>query len=112
MKNILILILLLFFSNAYCQKYTLLEVNSNWNKKAVIDDIPGVDHIFAILEDQKPSFREKIKTVPTVILYMDNHAVAQWDGGISMKLVLKREEILKAIEKSKKRFKVVKKNKK
>jgi len=102
MKNILILISLMFFSNAYCQKYTLLEVNSSWNKKAVIEDVDGVEHIFAILEDQKPSFREKIKTVPTVILYMDNNAIAQWDGGISMKLVLKREDILKAIEESKK----------
>jgi hypothetical protein len=55
----------------------------------------------ALLEDQKPSFKEKIKSLPTVILYKDNHAIAQWDGGLSMKLVLTRKDILEAIEKAK-----------
>jgi hypothetical protein len=105
MKNILILITLLFFTiNSYSQEYTLLEINSEWNYRnnAKIAKVKGVKHVIAMLESQKPSFKQKIKSVPTVILYKDNHAIAQWDGGLSMKLELKEEDILAAIERDKK----------
>jgi len=102
MKNILILISLLFSINSFCQEYTLLEINSEWNRnKAQIEKVEGIKHVFALLEEQKPSFKEKVKSVPTVILYKDNHAIAQWDGGLSMKLKLTRKDILEAIEKAK-----------
>lgn len=102
MKNILIIISFLFFANiSFAQQYTLLEINSEWNLKngAKIGKISNVKHVVALLEDQKESFRQKIKSVPFCILYKDNHAIAQWDGGISMKLTLTEEDILKAIEK-------------
>ena len=102
MKNILILISLLFSINSFCQEYTLLEINSEWNRnKAEIEKVEGIKHILALLEEQKPSFKEKVRSVPTVILYKDNHAIAQWDGGLSMKLRLTRKDILEAIEKAK-----------
>ena len=104
MKNILILILLSLSMNSFAQQYTLLEVNSEWNLKngAKIDKVPGVKHVIALLEEQSPSFRSKIKSVPICILYKDNHAIAQWDGGISMKLTLTKKDIEAAIERNKK----------
>ena len=97
MKKIIIALLFSVFS--YSQEYVLLEINSTWNLKnsAKIDKVKGVKHVVALLEDQPPSFREKVKSVPLVILYRDNHAVAQWTAGISLKLRITEEDILEAM---------------
>ena len=100
MKNILTLAMLLLASVLYSQKYVLVEINSEWNLKnsAKIDKVKNVEHRITYLEDQTPSFKKKIKSVPLAILYKDNDAIARWDADISFKLVVTEEQILKAIK--------------
>ena len=100
MKNILILAMLLLTSVLYSQKYVLVEINSEWNLKnsAKIDKVKNVEHRITYLEDQTPSFKKKIKSVPLAILYKDNNAIARWDADISFKLVVTEEQIKKAIK--------------
>jgi len=100
MKNILTLAMLLLTSVLYSQKYVLVEINSEWNLKnsAKIDKVKNVEHRITYLEDQTPSFKKKIKSVPLAILYKDNDAIARWDADISFKLVVTEEQILKAIK--------------
>ena len=100
MKNILTLIVLLFTSVLYSQKYVLVEINSEWNLKnsAKIDKVKNVEHRITYLEDQTPSFKKKIKSVPLAILYKDNNAIARWDADISFKLIVTEEQIKKAIK--------------
>jgi len=100
MKNILTLTMLLLTSVLYSQKYVLVEINSEWNLKnsAKIDKVKNVEHRITYLEDQTPSFKKKIKSVPLAILYKDNDAIARWDADISFKLVVTEEQILKAIK--------------
>jgi hypothetical protein len=89
----------------FCQEYLLLEINSewNWSNKAKIDRIKNIPHKIAYLESQTPSFRKKVRSVPLVILYKDERPIMQWSADISFKLVIKKEEVLKAIEREKKK---------
>ena len=100
MKNILTLAMLLLSSVLYSQKYVLVEINSEWNLKnsAKIDKVKNVEHRVTYLEDQTPSFKKKIKSVPLAILYKDNDAIARWDADISFKLIVTQDQILKAIK--------------
>ena len=100
MKNILTLAMLLLTSVLYSQKYVLVEINSEWNLKnsAKIDKVKNVEHRITYLEDQTPTFRKKIKSVPLAILYKDNNAIARWDADISFKLIVTEEQIKKAIK--------------
>jgi hypothetical protein len=100
MKNILTLAMLLLSSVLYSQKYVLVEINSEWNLKnsAKIDKVKNVEHRVTYLEDQTPSFKKKIKSVPLAILYKDNDAIARWDADISFKLIITEDQILKAIK--------------
>ena len=100
MKNILTLAILLLSSVLYSQKYVLVEINSEWNLKnsAKIDKVKNVEHRITYLEDQTPTFRKKIKSVPLAILYKDNDAIARWDADISFKLIVTEEQIKKAIK--------------
>ena len=100
MKNKLTLAMLLLTSVLYSQKYVLVEINSEWNLKnsAKIDKVKNVEHRITYLEDQTPTFKKKIKSVPLAILYKDNDAIARWDADISFKLVVTEEQILKAIK--------------
>ena len=100
MKNILTLAMLLLSSVLYSQKYVLVEINSEWNLKnsAKIDKVKNLEHRITYLEDQTPSFKKKIKSVPLAILYKDNNAIARWDADISFKLIVTEDQILKAIK--------------
>jgi len=100
MKNILTLAMLLLSSVLYSQKYVLVEINSEWNLKnsAKIDKVKNVEHRITYLEDQTPSFKKKIKSVPLAILYKDNNAIARWDADISFKLIVTEGQIKKAIK--------------
>jgi len=100
MKNILTLAMLLLTSVLYSQKYVLVEINSEWNLKnsAKIDKVKNVEHRITYLEDQTPTFRKKIKSVPLAILYKDNDAIARWEADISFKLIVTEEQIKKAIK--------------
>ena len=100
MKNIITLIAIFLVTQIYGQKYVLLEINSDWNLRnsAKIDKVNNVEYRIAYLEDQTPAFRKKIKSVPIAILYKDNNKIGQWSADISFKLVITKEEILKAIK--------------
>ena len=100
MKKTLILLLLLICNTIYSQEYVLLEVNSEWNwtNKAKVEKIRGIPHQVAYLEEQTPSFKKKVKSVPLVILYKDGRPIMQWQADISFKLVVTKDQVLKAIE--------------
>lgn len=103
MKKILTLIAILFCTAMYSQDYVLLEINSEWNwaNKAKIDKVKNIPHQIAYLEEQTASFKKKVRSVPLVILYKDGRPIMQWSADISFRLVLKKDDILKAIEREK-----------
>ena len=101
MKNIFLILAILLSTYTYSQKYTLLQINSEWNSvnNVKLPKIKGVENVFAYLEEQSPDFKKSVKSVPVVILYKDDTPVYQWVAGISMKLEIKEEEIIAIINK-------------
>jgi len=105
MRKIIVLLALIFSTSLFSQEYVLLEINSewNWSNKAKIDKIRNIPHQIAYLENQTPTFRKKIRSVPLVILYKNGRPIMQWSADISFKLVIKKEEVLKAIAREEKK---------
>jgi len=105
MRKIIVLLALIFSTSLFSQEYILLEVNSEWNwkNKAKIDRIRNIPHQIAYLENQTPKFREKVRSVPLVILYKNGRPIMQWSADISFKLVIKKEEVLRAIAREEKK---------
>ena len=103
MKKTITLLTLLLCCTMYSQEYVLLEINSewNWSNQAKIDKVKNIPHQVAYLEEQTASFKKKVKSVPLVILYKDGRPIMQWSADISFRLVLKKDDILKAIEREK-----------
>lgn len=103
MKKTITLLMFLLCCTMYSQQYVLLEINSEWNwaNQAKIDKVKNIPHQVAYLEEQTASFKKKVKSVPLVILYKDGRPIMQWSADISFRLVLKKDDILKAIEREK-----------
>ena len=101
MKNIFLILAILLSTYTYSQKYTLLQINSEWNSanNVKLPKIKGVENVFAYLEEQSSDFKKSVKSVPVVILYKDDTPVYQWVAGISMRLEIKEEEIIEIINK-------------
>ena len=103
MKKIFVLIALFVFAIGNTQDYTVLHINSSWNFKndyKHLDKIKGVKIVRALLEEQKQSIRDQIKSVPVIFLYRDRNLIGRWDAGISLSIKVPVEEIQQIIEKS------------
>jgi hypothetical protein len=58
MKNIFLILAILLSTYTYSQKYTLLQINSEWNSanNVKLPKIKGVENVFAYLEEQSSDF--------------------------------------------------------
>ena len=96
MKNLITIILLLFAFIATAQDYTLMHINAKWNQSNNFD-LRGIKEAkvqFALLEDQAPSLRAQIKSVPIIILLdKDGKPRGQWKANLSFKITASKEEI-------------------
>ena len=102
MKKILIILSLLFTIAGYSQ-YEVLHINSSWNSRHNLD-LAGIKYAkvkYLILEEQTPSFRQQIKSVPTILVLHNGKPKGQWSGGIALKLKITKEDIENHIEKLK-----------
>ena len=104
MRKIIVLIVFFAFAKVNAQDYTILHINSSWNSKNDYKDlykIKGAKVVKALLEDQKPSIRNQIKSVPVMFIYKDNSLIGRYDGGISLKILTPYNEIQDLINSSK-----------
>ena len=96
MKNLITIILVLFAFIATAQDYTLMHINAAWNQSNNFD-LRGIKEAkvqFALLEDQAPSLRKQIKSVPLIILLDKNGKPrGQWTADLSFKITATKEEI-------------------
>lgn len=100
MKKILILLLLFLSTHAFSQKITILYLNSPWNTRndyQDLDKLYGVEILKVSYEDQPPSVRQAIRSVPAIIIFEEKKPVATFQADISMKLNVRYEDIQKII---------------
>jgi hypothetical protein len=96
MKQIFVLIALFAFALGSSQEYTVLHINSSWNYKndyKDLDKIKGAKIVTALLEEQKPSVKQQIKSVPVIFIYRDRSLIGKYDGGISLSIDTPVKEI-------------------
>ena len=96
MKNLITIILMLSALVATAQDYTLMHINAKWNQSNNFD-LRGIKEAkiqYALLEDQAPSLRAQIKSVPIIILLDKNGKPrGQWKANLSFKITVSKKEI-------------------
>jgi|TARA_R100000329_G_scaffold61945_2_gene55177 hypothetical protein len=103
MKQIFVLIALFVYAIASTQEYTVLHINSSWNYKndyKHLNKIKGAKIVTALLEEQKASIKNQIKSVPVIFIYRDRNLVGRWDGGISLSIDVPVSELQEVINSS------------
>ena len=96
MKNLICVFFVFFMCFLNAQDLTLMHVNSKWNQSNNYN-LRGVQNCkiqYALLEDQAPSLRAQITSVPIIILLDKNGKPrGQWKAGLSFKIDVPVEEI-------------------
>ena len=101
MKNLITLILLLFTSISFSQEMTVLYMNSPWNARNGYEDVDKLKRAKILkvnFEDQPPSIRNAIRSVPAIIVLRDGRPVATWQADLSMKLKVRYEDVQAVID--------------
>ena len=96
MKNLICVFCVFFMCFLSAQDLTLMHVNAKWNQSNNYN-LRGVKNCkiqYALLEDQAPSLRAQITSVPIIILLDKNGKPrGQWKAGLSFKIDVPVEEI-------------------
>jgi len=96
MKNLICIFFIFFMCFSNAQDLTLMHVNAKWNQSNNYN-LRGVKNCkikYALLEDQAPSLRAQITSVPIIILLDKNGKPrGQWKAGLSFKIEVPVEEI-------------------
>jgi hypothetical protein len=96
MKNLICVFFVFFMCFLNAQDLTLMHVNAKWNQSNNYN-LRGVKNCkiqYALLEDQAPSLRAQITSVPIIILLDKNGKPrGQWKAGLSFKIDVPVAEI-------------------
>lgn len=104
MKKLILIAGLLFGLNATAQQFDLVQINADWNKKNDLnfEAVDGIQIKYARLEDQPQHFAATIKSVPTLMLYVDGRLTYSWVAGIDLKCPATPDQVALVIENFKK----------
>ena len=101
MKQFILILTILFTLSTNAQKFDLVEINAKWNQKNNITftEVDGIPVKKAFLEDQPPHFAATIKSVPTLVLYVDGRLSYSWQAGIDLKCKATPSEVKEIMDK-------------
>ena len=100
MKNWIVLIVFFASVISNAQDLTIIHINAKWNIRndyKQVEDLKGVKIQYGYLDDQVPSIKKSIKSVPTVILMKSGRPIYIWNADISFKIKTPIGEIQKVI---------------
>lgn len=92
----LVALLLLCSNAAFSQSITVVQINAEWNDantRLDLKKLRGCTYQYALLDDQPKSVKDKVVSVPTVIIYKNGRPVQIFSAGISMRLETPLEDI-------------------
>ncbi len=101
MKNLITLILLLFTTISFSQEMTVLYMNSAWNSRNDYTDVDKLKRAKILkvnFDEQPPSIKNAIRSVPAIIVLKDGRPVATWQADLSMKLKVRYEDVQAVID--------------
>lgn len=79
-------------------------MNSHWNTRndyEYLNKLQGAKIIKVDYEDQSPSVKQAIRSVPAIIILKDGRPIATWQADISMKLKVRYETVQEIINNAK-----------
>ena len=89
MKNIILILSLLLSFSAFSQDLTVVHFNYKWNSTNAykgLDRSRNVKVQYAYVEDQSEAVQSSIKSVPTIVVYMNGRPKARFEAGLQMKI--------------------------
>ena len=103
MKNYVLIILLVLFTNNIFAQIQVSQFNAAWNKA---NEVPWVGELsdcetisyVDIGTQANMAKAHKIAVVPTVIIFKDGDEVARFQADLSFKMVATREEVQEKID--------------
>ena len=107
MRTLFLVLALLFSMVSYGQDITLVHFNYKWNtsnKFKGLDRLRNAKVQYAYVEDQSPALKSSIKSVPTIVIYKDGKPVKKYEGGLTMKIMVRLEHIQEEINKHNEQF--------
>jgi thiol-disulfide isomerase/thioredoxin len=107
MRTLFLVLALLFSMVSYGQDITLVHFNYKWNtsnKFKGLDRLRNAKVQYAYVEDQSPALKSSIKSVPTIVIYKDGKPVKKYEGGLTMKIMVRLEDIQEEINKHNEQF--------
>ena len=89
MKNIILILSLLLSFSAFSQDLTVVHFNYKWNERngyKGLERLRNVKVQYAFVEDQSEAVQSSIKSVPTIVVYMNGRPKARFEAGLQMKI--------------------------
>ena len=101
-----VLILALLFSVfSYGQEITTVHFNYKWNESNTYNRLERLKNTkvqYAYVEEQSENLKRSIKSVPTIVIYLENKPIARFEAGLTMKINVSLDSIQAIIDKYKK----------
>lgn len=99
MKNLVVILSLMFAMNGFAQQVKVVQINSSWNKKNDLKlNLKNCQYEYALLDDLSDKLKGQIKTVPLIYIIKNGHIVGQFDGGLRMRLNVTEQELQEFID--------------
>jgi hypothetical protein len=100
MKNLILILFMLFGFSASSQEVTVIHFNYKWNDRNSYN-IRGLKNAklqYAWLEEQPESVKATIKAVPVIVILVDGKVKGQFAADLSFEIKATREEIQEFID--------------
>jgi len=101
----LIILALLFSVFSYGQEITTVHFNYKWNESNSfnkLDRLKNTKVQYAYVEEQSENLKRSIKSVPTIVLYLENKPIARFEAGLTMRISVSLDSIQSIVDKYKK----------
>ena len=101
LSKLLVVFCLMLTHTTFAQSVTVLQINAEWNEMNTRRDLSrltGCSYQFGYLEQQPKSVSDNIKSVPTIIIFVDNRPKKIYSAGINLKLEMPLSEIQSEID--------------
>ena len=101
----LLILALLFSVFSYGQEITTVHFNYKWNESNAYNRLERLKNTkvqYAYVEEQSENLKRSIKSVPTIVVYLENRPIARFEAGLTMKINVSLDSIQTIIDKHKK----------
>ncbi len=102
MKKLLLILLMVLFSESVYSQIVVTHFNAEWNdpnKAEWVGDLTDCDITYVdIAKSPELQQKHKVVVVPTIIIFQDGEEVKRYQAGISFKMLATKEELQDKID--------------